>query len=122
MKDSRQGVNLNTTELFELAHIICPLIKQGQSIYTVLQNHKEITQCEKTIYTYIEMGLFKDCGVTNIDLRRKVARKIPKKNKLKKRSESADYTGRKYDDYVEFVKNNPTYATTEMDTVYNHQE
>ena len=48
------------------------------------------------------MGLFKDWGITNIDLRRKVARKIPKKNKLKKRSESADYTGRKYDDYVEF--------------------
>lgn len=27
LKDSRQGVNLNTTELAELAHIICPLIK-----------------------------------------------------------------------------------------------
>lgn len=62
LKDSRQGVNLNTTELYELAHIICPLIKQGQSIYTILQNHKEITQCVKTIYTYIEMGLFKDWG------------------------------------------------------------
>ena len=68
------------------------------------------------------MGLFKDWGVTNIDLRRKVRRKITGKNKLKKRSESADYTGRKYDNYVEFVKNNPTYATTEMDTVYNYQE
>lgn len=122
LKDSRQGVNLNTTELFELANTICPLIKQVQSIYTILQNHKEITQCEKTIYTYIEMGLFKDWGITNLDLRRKVKRKINGRNKLKKRSESADYTGRKYDDYVEFVKNNPTYATTEMDTVYNHQE
>ena len=101
LKDSREGVNLNTTELYELAHIICPLIKQGQSIYTILQNHKEITQCEKTIYTYIEMGLFKDWGVTNIDLRRKVTRKL-KKKKLKKRAEPADYT--------------------EMDTVYNHQE
>lgn len=68
------------------------------------------------------MGLFKDWGVTNIDLKRTVRRKITGKNKLKKRSESADYTGRKYDDYVEFVKNNPTYATAEMDTVYNHQE
>lgn len=29
LKDSREGVNLNTTELYELAHIICPLIKQG---------------------------------------------------------------------------------------------
>ena len=122
LKDSRQGVNLNTTELYELAHIICPLIKQGQSIYTILENHKEITQCEKTIYTYIEMGLFKDWGITNIDLRRKVARKISKKKKLKKRAEPADYTGRKYEDYIEFIKNNPCSPTTEMDTVYNHQE
>lgn len=121
LKDSREGVNLNTTELYELAHIICPLIKQGQSIYTILQNHKEITQCEKTIYTYIEMGLFKDWGVTNLDLRRKVTRKL-KKKKLKKRAEPADYTGRKYEDYLEFVKNNPCSPTTEMDTVYNHQE
>ena len=121
LKDSRQGVNLNTTELYELAHIICPLIKQGQSIYTILQNHKEITQCEKTIYTYIEMGLFKDWGVTSLELRRKVTRKLTKK-KLKKRAEPADYTGRKYDDYLEFVKSNPRSPTTEMDTVYNHQE
>ena len=35
LKDSRQGVNLNTTELYELAHTICPLIKHGQSIYTI---------------------------------------------------------------------------------------
>ena len=37
--DSRQGVNLNSSELIELAHIICPLIKRGQSIYTILNNH-----------------------------------------------------------------------------------
>ena len=121
LKDSREGVNLNTTELYVLAHIICPLIKQGQSVYTILENHPEITQCEKTIYTYIEMGLFKDWGVTNLELRRKVKRKINKK-KLKKRAEPADYTGRKYEDYLEFIKNNPYLPTTEMDTVYNHQE
>lgn len=121
LKDSRQGVNLNTTELYELAHVICPLIKQGQSIYTILQNHKEIKQCEKTIYTYIEMGLFKDWGVTDLELRRKVKRKISRKKKLKKRAEPADYTGRKYEDYLEFVKNNSDMPTTEMDTVYNNQ-
>ena len=121
LKDSREGVNLNTTELFELAHIICPLIKQGQSIYTILENHPEISQCEKTIYTYIEMGLFKDWGITNISLRRKVRRKLNKK-KLKKRAEPANYTGRKYEDYLEFIKNNPDMATTEMDTVYNQQD
>ena len=70
LKDSRQGVNLNTSELIELAHIICPLIKKGQSVYTILNNHPEIKLCEKTIYNYIEMGLFKDWDVTNFTLKR----------------------------------------------------
>lgn len=114
-------LTVNTIELFELAHIICPLIKKGQSIYTILEKHPEVTQCEKIIYTYIEMGLFKDWGITNISLRRKVRRKLNKK-KLKKRAEPADYTGRKYEDYLEFIKNNPDMVTTEMDTVYNQQD
>lgn len=42
--------------------------------------------------------------------------------KIKKRAEPADYTGRKYDDYLEFIKNNTCSATTEMDTVYNQQD
>lgn len=36
LKDSRQGVNLNTSELIELAHIICPLIKKRSiSLYNI---------------------------------------------------------------------------------------
>ncbi len=120
LKDSRQGVNLNTSELYELAHIICPLIKKGQSIYTILNNHPEIKLCEKTIYNYIEMGLFKDWDVTNITLKRKVKRKKLKK-KLKKRKESTDYSGRTYTDYLEYKMQNPNVPTTEMDTIYNNQ-
>lgn len=120
LSDARQGVNLNTLELIELAHIICPLIKKGQSIYTILNNHPEIKFCEKTIYNYIEMGLFKDWDVTNLTLKRKVRRKVSKK-KLKKRKEPENYTNRTYTDYLEFKIQNPNITTTEMDTVYNHQ-
>lgn len=120
LKDARQGVNLNTSELIELAHLICPLIKKGQSIYTILNNHPEINLCEKTIYNYIEMGLFKDWDVTNLTLKRKTKRKVSKK-KLKKRKEPADYTGRTYSDYLEYKIQNPCIPTTEMDTVYNQQ-
>ena len=120
LKDSRQGVNLNTSELIELAHIICPLVKKGQSIYTILNNHPEIKLCEKTIYNYIEMGLFKDWDVTNFTLKRKVKRKVPKQ-KFKKRKEPADYSGRTYTDYLEYKIQNPNVPTTEMDTVYNQQ-
>ena len=47
------------------------------------------------------MGLFKDWGVTNLTLKRKVRRKITKKNKFKKRKESPNYEGRTYTDYIE---------------------
>jgi len=121
LKDSRQGVNLNTSELIELAHIICPLVKKGQSIYTILNNHPEIKLCEKTIYNYIEMGLFKDWDITNLTLKRKIKRKSSKKQKLKKRKESVDYQGRTYTDYLEYQIQFPNVPTTEMDTVYNNQ-
>lgn len=121
LRDSRQGVNLDTSELIELAHIICPLIKKGQSIYTILTNHPEIKLCEKTIYNYIEMGLFKDWDVTNLTLKRKVRRIVSKKQKMKKRKDSADYTGRTYTDYLEYKVKHPHIPTTEMDTVYNNQ-
>ena len=120
LKDSRQGVNLNTSELTELAHIICPLIKKGQSIYTIINNHPEIKFCEKTLYNYIEMGLFRDWGITNISLKRKTKRKLPKQ-KLKKRKDSSSYEGRTYTDYLEYKIQNPNITTTEMDTVYNNQ-
>lgn len=118
--DARLGVNLNTTELFEMAHIICPLINNGQSLYTILNNHPELNISVKTLYTYIEMGLFKDWGITNLSLKRKVKRKIRSK-KLKKRNEPTDYTGRKYEDYLIYKGKNPDIPTTEMDTVYNNQ-
>lgn len=120
LRDSRQGVNLNTSELIELAHLICPLIKKGQSIYTILNNHPEIKFCEKTIYNYIEMGLFKDWDVTNLTLKRKVKRKVSKQ-KFKKRKEPADYNSRTYTDYLQYKILNPNVPTTEMDTVYNYQ-
>lgn len=118
--DSRQGVNLNYPELKQIATIIKPLLDKGQTIYQILENHKEITQCSKTLYTYIEMGLFKDFGIDNFSLKKKVSRRI-KSKKLKKRRQPINYEGREYKDYLEYVKRHPLEHTTEMDTVYNSQ-
>ena len=67
--DARVGVNLDYPELKQIATIIKPLLNQGQTIYQILENHKEITQCSKTLYTYIEMGLFKEFGIDNFSLK-----------------------------------------------------
>ena len=118
--DSRQGVNLDYPELKQIATIIKPLLNKGQTIYQILENHKEITQCSKTLYTYIEMGLFKEFGIDNFSLKKKVSRRI-KSKKLKKRRQPVNYEGREYKDYLEYVKSHPLEHTTEMDTVYNSQ-
>lgn len=115
---SREGINLTADKRDEIANIIVPLINQGQSIYQILSTHKEINLSEKTIYNYIDMGVFKKYGLINLSLKEKVNRK-QFKNKYKKRKEPANYAGRKYENYLNFVKDYPNALTVEMDTVMN---
>lgn len=117
--DYREGLDLTTKERDGIAEIIAPLLRQGQSVYQILSAHPEITQCEKTIYTYIESGVFKDFGVDNFSLKEQVNRK-QFKNKYKKRKEHANYDGRRYSDYLRFRAEHPEIPVTEMDTVYNN--
>ena len=123
LSESRKGINLDENDLYNLAHLICPLIRQGQSIYVILENHPEIKLSAKTIYNYIDAGYFKDFGVTNMTLKRTIKRKRKRvsNTKLKKRKEPVDYTGRTYSDYLQYKLDNPDKSTTEMDTLYNHQ-
>ena len=119
--DSRQGVNLTTDEVIEIAKIIKPLLAQGQSPYAIIHNHPELHMCEKTLYSYIQDGVFAIAGIHDVDLRRKVSRKIPKKRKnmYKKREDRKFLNGRLYDDYINYIKIYPHSSVVEMDTVYN---
>lgn len=121
LSNSRKGINFDENDLYNLAHLICPLIKQGQSIYTILNNHPEIKLSPKSLYNYIDAGYFKDWGITNLSLKRKVKRKKSKSQQLqfKKRKEPIDYTGRTYTDYLQYKLDFPDKSTTEMDTIYN---
>lgn len=120
LKDSREGVNLTTSEVQTIAKTIKPLLKKGQSVYQILRNHPEIDIVPKTLYTYIESDIFKEYGIDRFSLRRQVSMK-PRK-KLKSRKEPANYKNHKYEDYLKFVQENPNLITVEMDTVYNQQE
>ena len=116
--DFRQGINLTTNEAKELANILKPLLDKGQSIYQIKSNHKEIKQSIKTLYTYIETGVFKEYGIDNFSLKEQVNRK-QFNNKYKKRKEPANYDGHKYEDFLKFKEENPNTPVTEMDTVLN---
>ena len=116
--DFRQGINLTTNEAKELANILKPLLDKGQSIYQIKSNHKEIKQSIKTLYTYIETGVFKEYGIDNFSLKEQVNRKRFN-NKYKKRKEPVNYDGHKYEDFLRFKEENPNTPVTEMDTVLN---
>lgn len=120
LKDSREGVNLSSAEMLTIAKIIKPLLKRGHSVYQILRNHPEIGIVPKTLYTYIEGDIFKEYGIDRFSLRRQVSMK-PRK-KMKERKKPVNYFKHTYEDYLEFIQQNPNVPTTEMDTVYNQQE
>lgn len=122
LRGSREGVNMTTGEVSEMGDIVAPLIKNGLSPYQIVTTHPELNICEKTLYNYISIGLFRKQGVLDSDLRQKVKRKpIPKKNSIqyKKRQDRKYLKGRLYTDYLSYVEENPNAEIVEMDTVYN---
>lgn len=120
--DSRTGINMSYEECKAMADIIVPLIKAGHSPYHIVTNHPELNISEKTLYNYIENGIFREFGLLDIDLRIKIKRKITKKasNKYKKREDKKYLNGRTYDDFINYTAENKNLSVVEMDTVYNN--
>lgn len=120
--DSRTGINMSYEECKAMADIIVPLIKAGHSLYHIVTNHPELNISEKTLYNYIENGIFREFGLLDIDLRIKTKRKITKKasNKYKKREDKKYLNGRTYDDFINYTAENKNLSVVEMDTVYNN--
>lgn len=118
---SREGVNLTKEEAKEIASIVVPLIKSGQSPYQVINDNPSLKITEKTLYNYIERNIFKEFDLTNLDLRRQVSRKINKRLKIayKKRKDNKYLINRKYSDYLAYITANPDASIVQMDTVYN---
>lgn len=116
----REGINIEENERNLIGETISPLLKQGQSVYQILSNHPELQLSDRTLYRYIETGVFKKFGVDNFSLKEQVSRR-QFKEKYKKRKEPANYNGRRYTDYLEFIQQNPDITAVEMDTVYNQQ-
>lgn len=122
LSETREGISLEPKERVQVGSLIAPLLKQGQSVHQIVANHSdELLVCERALYNYIEMGVFKDFGIDNFSLKEVVNRKRFK-NKYKKRKQPAVYDYHKYIDYLAFLDESPDTPTTEMDTVYNQSE
>jgi len=115
----REGINLTPEERATVGQTLGRLLNQGQSVHQILASHPEIKQSERTLYYYIENGVFKAFGVDNFSLKEQVNRK-QFKQKYKKRKEPANYTGHTYADFLRFRAEHPNTPVTEMDTVCNN--
>lgn len=114
LRDSRAGINMTKQELYQKDKIIFPLIEQGQSPYHILTNHPELAMSVRTMYSYLDQGLF---TARNIDLKRK-ARFKPRKCHKTQITDRAVFTGRLYSDFCALDLS----AHVEMDTVHSPRE
>ena len=120
---ARIGINATYEHIREIGNVILPLLNQGQSPYAILQAHQEIELSEKTLYTYIENGVFQEVGISisPMDLQRQVRRRKISKRKVKfnKRKDKGYLKGRIQVDLKKFLEENPNAKIVQMDTVYN---
>lgn len=122
--ETRTGIDSTEETLYAVGSTIKPLLKQGQSLYTICKNHPEIKLSERTLYNYIESGVFRavNIDISVMDLRSQVKRRRRKKLKdvtLKPRTDRKFLIGRKYTDYLQYTEDNPFCHIVQMDTVYN---
>jgi len=119
LKASREGIGLSRQQLYELDCLLTPLIQQGQSIAHIYNVHKDEIPCSiKTIYNYIDQGIF---TARNIDLPKKVKYKARKKCRKESEINYAYREGRTYKDFQMFLAEVGDGNVVEMDTVHGNR-
>jgi len=116
LKESREGISYSEETLNHYNDILVPLIvEQKQSVHHALINNKNTILCsEKEIYNLIDKGYLK---VKNIDLPRKVRYRLHQKKKTYYKIDKQCLANRSYQDFKNFIKENPDTPVVELDTV-----
>ena len=113
--EARQGIQLSEKEALRLDALISPLLKKGQSLHNICINHADEIMCDKrTLYNYVDYGIF---SAKNIDMPRVVRMSRRKQKKKAYKVDKACRIGRTYIDFVSFMKGHPCFPIVEMDSV-----
>lgn len=116
LRDSRAGISLSGDEINFIEEKIIPLIKNGVSVPVAYDAYADSMPVSvRTLYSYIDKGFFE---IDNIDLRRKVRRKVGKKKSGPVfHVDKKCHVGRTYADFQEFTEKHPYMNVCEMDSV-----
>lgn len=113
--ESRSGICLSQAEALQLDRFISPLLKKGQSIHHIcISNPSEIMFSEKSIYNYVDAGIF---SAKNLDLPRKVTYKPRKSRHDSFKVDRSCRIGRSYQDFLDFLDGWPDCPIVQLDSV-----
>jgi len=113
--ESRQGINADENTIRQLDSVISPLLKNGQSIHHICTNNPDVTTvCEKTLYRYVDYGLF---SARNLDLPRTVRFRPRRSKPLEPKVDKSCRIGRTYEDFKAFMAEHPSLPVVELDSV-----
>ena len=113
--ESRSGFALSEAELRQIDDIVSPLLKKGQSLHHIAIHHAdELMKCERTLYAYINNGMF---TARNIDMprvvRMRTRKSVPKVLKVDKSCR----VGRDLDSFNNYKQEHPDLPVRQIDSV-----
>lgn len=114
-KESRSGFALSESELRQIDDIVSPLLIKGQSLHHIAVHHAdELMKSERTLYAYINSGLF---TARNMDMPRTV-RMRPRKNVSKNlKVDKACRLGRDFSCFQAYMQEHPALSIRQIDSV-----
>lgn len=121
LSNSRSGATLAECERVTIAAILDAGLTKGQSVHHIMvAQADEFHVCEKSVYRYINNGLF---------LQKPGRTELPKAPQMKARRKKGTQhkvdtkcrNGRTLEDYSDFVSKNPNSGVVEMDSVIGNR-
>ena len=113
--ESRKGIDMTRDELAALDELVSPLIKKGQPLVHIMQEHGEEIPCSiRTLYNYIDAGYL---TARNIDMKRIVRYRKRKHQTEQPKVSNKKKEGHHYSDYLKLMEENPGLRVVQMDTV-----
>jgi len=115
LSESRSGICCPEAELEQLNNLFSPLLIKGQSIHHICATQSSsVMFSERTVYNYVDAGLF---TAKNIDLPRKVRFRARKSRHDSFKVDKSCRIGRTYEDYLLFLDDSPDCPVVQLDSV-----
>lgn len=121
--ERREGADISEEDLIKQTEIIKNGVDRNLSLYRIVEMNggEEAFGCTlRTVYNRLEKGVYE--GVNSSDMVHGLYKPRAKKPDFSYKVDKKCLQGRRYEDYLEFMRRNPDVPVVEMDTVEGTKE